>query len=280
MGPGQVTCSGPLAVAAHRQVTLPGPLWAWRIGCDCVKHTGFDPNLDHAHACGKGSFPTEVHDALVLCLCTQARSLGISADMEVATGEVIVAGQARERKDADVYIKQNLPIPGLVRNRLAIDVKTHGATNNRTFFDKAQPRDFLPSNLGTDTHPPPHLKHMTSHAKGIVNQRKERQQANTDFTIYAMDSFGGTTKHTDEVLMGLANAGSMKGHWEGKAAKLCRKLQTMQSVVMARTYADKASLRVSELLLRQGNRNNPSASAAPVCFSLETALANLNAISY
>ena len=121
---------------------------------------------------------------------------------------------------------------------------------------------------------------MTSHAKGIVNQRKERQQANTDFTIYAMDSFGGTTKHTDEVLMGLANAGSMKGHWEGKAAKLCRKLQTMQSVVMARTYADKASLRVSELLLRQGNRNNPSASAAPVCFSLETALANLNAISY
>ena len=49
---------------------------------------------------------------------------------------------------------------------------------------------------------------------------------------------------------------------------------------MARTYADKASLHVSELLLRQGNKNNPSASAAPVCFSLETALANLNAISY
>ena len=80
--------------------------------------------------------------------------------------------------------------------------------------------------------------------------------------------------------MALPNAGSMKGHWEGKAGKLCRKLQTMQSVVMARTYADKASLRVSELLLHQGNRSNPSASAAPVCISLETALANLNAISY
>ena len=53
-----------------------------------------------------------------------------------------------------------------------------------------------------------------------------------------MDSFGGTSKHTDEVLMGLAKAGSMKGPWEGKAGKLCRKLQTMQSVVMARTYAD------------------------------------------
>ena len=114
----------------------------------------------------------------------------------------------------------------------------------------------------------------------LTNQRKERQQANTDFTIYAMDSFGGTTKHTDEILMGLANAGSMKGRWEGKAGKLCRKLQTTQSVVMARTYADKASLRVSELLLRQGNRSNPSASAAPVCISLETALANLNAIIY
>ena len=70
----------------------------------------------------------------------------------------------------------------------------------------------------------------------------------------------------------------MKGYWEGKAGKLCRKLQTMQSVVMAPTYADKASLRVSELLLRQGNRSNPSASTAPVCISLETALANLNAI--
>ena len=67
---------------------------------------------------------------------------------------------------------------------------------------------------------------------------------------------------------------------EGKAGKLCRKLRTMQSVVMARTYADKASLRVSELLLRPGNKTDTSASAAPVCFSLESALINLRAVCY
>ena len=139
---------------------------------------------------------------------------------------------------------------------------------------------FLPSNRGSDTHPPPHLRYMTSQSKSIINQRKERQQADTDFTIYAMDSFGDTTRSTDEILEGLAEAGSRKGSWEGKAGKLCRKLRTMQSVVMARTYADKASLRVSELLLRPGNKTDTSASAAPVCFSLESALIDLRAVCY
>ena len=85
---------------------------------------------------------------------------------------------------------------------------------------------------------------------------------------------------TDEILEGLAEAGSRKGRWEGKAGKLCRKLRTMQSVVMARTYADKASLHVSELLLCPGNTTDTSASAAPVCFSLESALMNLRAVCY
>ena len=127
--------------------------------------------------------------------------------------------------------------------------------------------------------PHPHLRHITPHTKGIINQRKERQQTNTDFTIYAMNSFGGTTKLSDEIFIALANGGSMKGHWEGNVGKLYRKLQTMQSVVMARTqrYADKASLRVSELLPRSENKHDSSACAAPVCFFLETAV-NLRAI--
>ena len=97
-------------------------------------------------------------------------------------------------------------------------------------------------------------------------------------SVFAMNSCGGTTKLSDEILMVLVNAGSMKGHWEGKAGKLYRKLQTVQSVVMAHTYADKASLRISELLLRPGNKHNSSACAAPVCFSLEIAVANLQHI--
>ena len=95
-----------------------------------------------------------------------------------------------------------------------------------------------------------------------------------------MDSFGGTTKLTDEILKGLDEPGSRKGRWEGKAGKLFRKLQTMQSVVMARTYTDKASLRVSELLVRPGNRTDAFAAAAPVCFSLESALISLMAVCY
>ena len=60
-----------------------------------------------------------------------------------------------------------------------------------------------------------------------------------------MDSFGGTTKLGDDILLALAKAGSAKGKWEGKARKLYRKFQTMQSVVLARTYASQANLRAA-----------------------------------
>ena len=76
---------------------------------------------------------------------------------------------------------------------------------------------------------------------------------------------------------------SLRVGWAGwgQQGDECRK-QSWHGVNrnMIRTHTHKASVRVSELLLRQGNRSNSSASAAPVCLSLETALANLNAICY
>ena len=119
---------------------------------------------------------------------------------------------------------------------------------------------------------------MTDRAKRFMDARQGRQPTNTDFLIFSMDSFGGTTKLTDDALNGLAEAGSLKGYWEGKTSKLLRKFRTTQSVVMARTYADKASLRVSELLKINGNRQNTQAGAPPIGFPLELALAHLDSI--
>ena len=51
-----------------------------------------------------------------------------------------------------------------------------------------------------------------------------------------MDSHGGTTALSDDFLMALAKKGAAKGLYQGKHPKLSRKMQTMLSVVMTRTY--------------------------------------------
>jgi len=121
---------------------------------------------------------------------------------------------------------------------------------------------------------------MTAHATSLISQRQRRQQPNTDFTIYSMDSFGGTTKLTDDILSAIAEAGSAKGKWEGKAPKLYRKFQTMQSVVLARTYANQATLRATFLRQRDFNQPQPPAVVPPLLLPLATALAHLRDISY
>ena len=217
-----------------------------------------------------------MHDAIKICLYQQAQSVQVKAGLEVATGEDIVNGEVRPRKDADVLIKQALRIPGLTRSVVAIDVKTHGAASNKSAFCTFPAFHFLPSNPAN-----PHLKHMTSQEKLFINQRQKRQQANTDFTIYSMDSFGGTTKLCDDILLAIAEAGSVKGKWEGKARKLYRKFQTMQSVVLARTYASQASLRAAFLRKRPFNvPQPPPVVEPPLQLPLSVALAHLTSISF
>jgi hypothetical protein len=274
MGPGLVLCTkGQATPQVARQVTHVGPLWGHDLRCDCAAHSPFDPDLVHVHGCARGGLPTKVHDAIKETLCKQANSVRVAAELEVATGEVIEDGQVRPRKDADVLIKQKLNIHRFTGTLLAIDVKTHGAANDN--FTSYHATDFLPSNPAN-----PHLKHMTSHAASLISQRRGRQQPNTDFTIYSMDSFGGTTKLTDDILSAIAEAGSAKGKWEGKAPKLYRKFQTMQSVVLARTYANQATLRATFLRQRPFNQPQPPAVVPPLLLPLATALAHLRDVSY
>ena len=277
LGPGDVLCTnGPLIPESTRQITHPGPLWVHPLRCDCATHDAFDPSLAHAHACSRDAFPTIVHDAIKLTLYQQAQSVQVKADLEVATGEEVVSGETRPRKDADVLIRQALHLRGCTRGLLAIDVKAHGAASNKSAFCTSPASYFLPSNPAN-----PHLKHMASHEKNLIPKRQRRQQANTDFTIYSMDSFGGTTKLGDDILLALAKAGSAKGKWEGKARKLYRKFQTMQSVVLARTYASQASLRAAFLRKRPFNVPQPPLVVEPpLQLPLSVALAHLTSISF
>ena len=274
LGPGDVVCTnGPRLPESTKHP--PGPLWGYPLRCDCAAHSPFDPSLQHAHGCSRDALPTNVHDAIKLTLHQQAQSVKVKSDMEVATGEEVIRGEMRPRKDADVLIRQSLRIPGCSRGLVAIDVKTHGAACNKSSYCTYPAAYFLPSNPAN-----PHLNHMASHERLLIPKRQQRQQANTDFTIYSMDSFGGTTKLSDDILSALAEAGSAKGKWEGKARKLFRKFQTMQSVVLARTYANQAYLRAALLRRREFNVPLPPAAEPPLQLPLSVALAHLTSISF
>ena len=99
-----------------------------------------------------------------------------------------------------------------------------------------------------------------------------------------MDSHGGTTALSDDFLKALAKKGAAKGRYQGKDLKLLRKMQTMLSVVMTRSYSDQASIRVMDLLKRGrggGMLNVPPPShAAPVHFPQPLAIEHLVSICY
>ena len=94
---------------------------------------------------------------------------------------------------------------------------------------------------------------------------------------------GGTTALSDDFLMARAKKGAAKGRYQGKDLKLLRKMQTMLSVVMTRSYSDQA-IRVMDLLERGrggGMLNVPPPShAAPVHFPQPLAIEHLLFICY